>query len=190
MTATRTSLLLAAAQVVRRSGGLKLTLEAVAHEAGVSKGGLLYHFPTKEALVAGLIARELESGEEVLTGLQATDDRLGPGRFARAYARLTLGGDPTLDVSAGLFAAVALNPELLEPVRERSRDWQARAETDGLEPGLGTLLRLAMDGLWLADLLNLAPPTGPERRQLEELVARLTTQAQVAHSLQVAQEPA
>ncbi len=179
MTETRTSLLLAAARVVRRSGSLNLTLDAVAQEAGVSKGGLLYHFPGKEALVAGLIGQELESGEQRLRDLQAQDDR--PGHFVRAYAGLTLGGDPSQDAStseagAGLFAAVALNPELLEPVRERYREWQAAAESDGLEPGLGTLLRLAMDGLWLADLLDLSPPTGPERRRLGELVARLTDQ--------------
>ncbi|MFC4224956.1 TetR/AcrR family transcriptional regulator [Lysinibacter cavernae] len=32
------------------------TLDAVAALAGVSKGGLLYHFPSKEALASGLIA--------------------------------------------------------------------------------------------------------------------------------------
>ena len=38
---THDLLLRAAAQVIRRAGSLNLTLEAVAREAGVSKGGLL-----------------------------------------------------------------------------------------------------------------------------------------------------
>ena len=38
-------------------GVAKLTLEAVAKEAGVSKGGLLYHFSNKEALIEGMIVR-------------------------------------------------------------------------------------------------------------------------------------
>ena len=33
------------------------TLDAVARRAGVSKGGLLYHFPTKEAMIAVLLER-------------------------------------------------------------------------------------------------------------------------------------
>ena len=33
------------------------TLDAVAAAAGVSKGGLLYHFASKDALAAGLLAR-------------------------------------------------------------------------------------------------------------------------------------
>ena len=171
--------------VIRRAGSLNLTLDAVAREAGVSKGGLLYHFPNKEALVAGLIAQELDAGERLLGELyeqQAALPRQGDsaqpqsGRWARAYAQLTLRNDPSQEVSAGLVAAVALNPELLEPVRERYLQWQHAAEADGLEPGLGTLLRLAMDGLWLADLLGLAPPDTEERRALGHLVERLTAQ--------------
>ena len=173
MTTTALSILQAAAEVTRRAGSLNLTLEAVAKQAGVSKGGLLYHFPNKEALVASLIQHELDTGERVLDDLQA-HDLAERGRWARAYAGLTLGGDPTQDVSAGLFAAVALNPELLEPVQARYRVWQTAAESDGLEPGLGSLLRLAMDGLWLSDLLNLAPPQGEERAALAALIERLT----------------
>ena len=33
------------------------TLDAVAKKAGVSKGGLLYHFPNKEALIEVLLDR-------------------------------------------------------------------------------------------------------------------------------------
>lgn len=169
-------LLLAAATVIRRAGSLNLTLEAVAREAGVSKGGLLYHFPNKEALIAALIAHQLDTGDRLLADLYEKQ-AAQPGRWARAYAGLTFGNDPTQDVSAGLFAAVALNPELLEPVRERYHHWRVQAEQDGLEPGVGTLLRLAMDGLWLADLLALAPPDEDERQQLSTLVERLSRPA-------------
>jgi AcrR family transcriptional regulator len=40
-----------------------MTLEAVAREAGVSKGGLLYHFPSKEALIGGMIGRLIDRFE-------------------------------------------------------------------------------------------------------------------------------
>ena len=40
---------------IRRDGAAALTLDAVAAEAGVSKGGVLYHFGSKRALIDGLL---------------------------------------------------------------------------------------------------------------------------------------
>lgn len=53
--ATRARLLSAADQIAAESGAAGVSLDAVAARAGVSKGGLLYHFPTKVALLAGRI---------------------------------------------------------------------------------------------------------------------------------------
>ncbi len=48
--------ILAAASKILADGGYmtRFSLSAVAAEAGVSKGGLLHHFPSKEALLRGL----------------------------------------------------------------------------------------------------------------------------------------
>src|SRR5205809_615370 len=51
-------LLDAAEAVVVRQGIANLTLDAVAAEAGMSKGGLLHHFPTKDRLVEALVAED------------------------------------------------------------------------------------------------------------------------------------
>ena len=59
-------LLDAAIAVIRRDGAQALTLDAVAAEAGVSKGGVLYHFATKRALIDGLIERWLDDFEAQL----------------------------------------------------------------------------------------------------------------------------
>ena len=45
----RSQILDAAEAVVMRDGVRNLTLDAVAQQSSISKGGLLYHFPTKEA---------------------------------------------------------------------------------------------------------------------------------------------
>ena len=57
---TRAALLDAASRIVQQRGVEHLTLELTAQEAGVSKGGLLYHFPSKEALIKGMIQSYLE----------------------------------------------------------------------------------------------------------------------------------
>ena len=56
-TDTQNRILDAAEHCVMEHGVANLTLDSVAARAGVSKGGLLYHYAGKDALVAALIAR-------------------------------------------------------------------------------------------------------------------------------------
>ncbi|WP_332717069.1 TetR/AcrR family transcriptional regulator [Pelagibacterium mangrovi] len=56
-TIDRDALLDAAERVVEREGAAQLTIDAVAAEAGVSKGGVLYAFPTKDALIDAMFNR-------------------------------------------------------------------------------------------------------------------------------------
>jgi AcrR family transcriptional regulator len=150
---------------VRAEGLGGLTLEAVAREAGVSKGGLLYHFPTKEALIAGMIAQICVDFDAAIDHELAAEQVPGPGRWVRAYARLScdVAAQPLDVLYAALIAAVGTNTELLNPLRDAFARWQRRAVDDGLDPALATLVRLAADGLWFADLMGFAPP-GPELR--------------------------
>jgi AcrR family transcriptional regulator len=75
-------ILTAAERVVLRSGVLGLTLEAVAREAKLSKGGLLYHFATKEALVQAMLERLIQHYEREIA--QQQQDDAAPGHWTRA----------------------------------------------------------------------------------------------------------
>ena len=151
---TRERLLNAAGAVVRREGAQALTLDAVAAEAGVSKGGLLYHFGTKRELIEALVDRWLSEFERDI-------DAAGPG-FVRGYV---LASDPRED-ELGLLAAFAADPSVLVKARERYAIWQDRVEREGSDPVDATVARLAADGLWLAELLGMAPPRGRLREQV------------------------
>src|SRR5438034_644724 len=76
-------LLDAAEAVVVRQGIANLTLDAVAAEAGMSKGGLLHHFPTKDRLVEALVARSAENWRACYMEAYGRAPE-GPGRMARA----------------------------------------------------------------------------------------------------------
>ncbi|MBQ0819063.1 helix-turn-helix transcriptional regulator, partial [Microvirga sp. HBU67558] len=52
---SRERILDAAAELVSEIGSGRLTLDTVAERAGLSKGGLLYNFPTKDALLQGMV---------------------------------------------------------------------------------------------------------------------------------------
>ena len=152
-----------------------MTLEAVAREAGVSKGGLLYHFPSKELLISGMIGRLIEGFAEALGRELAKEKGSGGGRWSRAYARASFAEDRWyLEVSAGLLAAVAEDPGLLDPLRRGFEDGQRWAERDGIDPAVGTLVRLAADGLLFAEFLGFAPPEGRLRERALEALLSLT----------------
>jgi AcrR family transcriptional regulator len=156
---TRAAILDAAQKRLLEQGPTGLVLDAVAADAGVSKGGLLYHFPSKEALVEGLTARMLAAFDETQAALQERD-RSATGAWTRAYLRSTVTetGDPADDSArllAGLLAAQGGDPARLEAIRERFAAWQERLEDDGIDPVAATIVRLASDGLWLSALLGL-----------------------------------
>ena len=90
---TREAILRAADWVVVEEGVSGMTLEAVAREAGVSKGGLLYHFPSKEALIGGMIGRLIEGFEAALSRELRKGRGAGGGSWTRAYARASFAED-------------------------------------------------------------------------------------------------
>ena len=172
---TRERLLEAAEWLTLRDGVAKMTLDAVSREAGVSKGGLLYHFPTKDALIGGMIERFIERFEgDIEENLR---DEEGVGSWVRAYAKACFAPSErqqNLSVTTALVAAAANDPKLADPLRKRYGIWQRRVEDDGLEPALATLIRLAIDGAWLAELFGLAPPSEKLRDDVLEEMLRLS----------------
>lgn len=65
-TIDREALLDAADQVIAKVGVINLTIDAVAREAGVSKGGVLYSFGTKDALIEAMLKRAGASYERLV----------------------------------------------------------------------------------------------------------------------------
>jgi AcrR family transcriptional regulator len=150
----------AAEAVVVRQGIANLTLEAVAAEARMSKGGLLHHFPNKDSLVEALVARCAEHWREgFLVAYEQAPE--GPGRMTRALlAHLDSAKEWTEQCQQGscaVFAALAQNSRLIEPMRTVYGELRRRLTDDGLGPGIGETVLVAMDGLWLNRVLGLAP---------------------------------
>ncbi|MCP4005378.1 MAG: TetR/AcrR family transcriptional regulator [bacterium] len=158
-TGTRARILDAAEIRLLAMGPAGLVLEAVASDAGISKGGLLYHFPSKDALVTGLTERMLDVFDAALDQLIAAEGGT-PGAGTRAYLATTvrLDGEPadsSAQLMAAILAAIGRDSPQLEMVRERFEEWHQRLQSDGLDPTTAALVRLAADGLWLSALLGL-----------------------------------
>jgi AcrR family transcriptional regulator len=182
MSTTRDRILDAAESIVIRDGVSRLTLDAAAAQAKLSKGGVLYHFGTRDALVSAMVERLVAVFDADLEAESAADDAAGAdttGRYIRAYVRATIRPPQTADeirrerAGAAVLAAMASEPQLLEPLRRSFDHRQARLVADGVDPVRATVARLAADGLWLIDLFGFAPLDEPLRSQvaayLEEL---------------------
>ena len=168
----RQQVLEVAARLSLQKGPASVTLDAVSQAAGVSKGGLLHHFPSKQALLDGMF--------DDLVGKfgQAIDEEMArhpaeAGRFTRAYLAVCFSPEHSGESDGWKTLVTAL---LAEPhLRQRWRLWALRqaerhAATDGSVDA--ELVRFAVDGLWLSQLLDGAVP-GPERQRalMERLIA-------------------
>ena len=175
---TRTRILDAAEAIVRANGVAGLTLDAAARGAGVSKGGLLYHFASKEALLTGLLARlSAFIAEDFEASVAAQPE--GPGRVARAVLNWAFGLTPEAmnercDRAAAVFlAAFHHDPALLDPVRAVVARMREAVAADGLPPGHGGAILAAGDGLFMARIFGLYAPTEQERRDMRAALSRL-----------------
>ncbi len=172
---TRTIILAAAAKIVREQGAAHLTLDAAAKEAGVSKGGLLYHFPNKDLLIRGMVEYVVQDfNERLRTEYEQDDWGTNQGRWLRALTRVNFSSRDQ-ELGAGLAAAILLNPALLEPNRRAYESRQTLLEQDGVDVVMANIIRLVGDGLWFSELLGYAPPQEPLKTQILERLLSLTT---------------
>jgi AcrR family transcriptional regulator len=172
-TETREKLIQAAAQLVVSKGIHRVTLEQIALEAGVSKGGLLHHFPTKQALLSGLIeqvGRVFKVRLEKFMGLETSDQ---PGRLARAYIRASFEYEADeLHLTNAIAKVVGEFPELLLELQAEFAQLDQEMQADGLPAARAIVIRLACDGLWFSELIGVTSLEEPLRSQmLEELIA-------------------
>ncbi|WP_422660412.1 TetR family transcriptional regulator [Paenibacillus sp. EC2-1] len=160
----KVKLLEAASKVIITQGIGSLTLEAVAIEAGVSKGGLLYHFPNKEELIVGLNLYALERfRNSIQLEMEAGKN------YVEAYAIATLNDifDPKyIGIDASVLAASANHIEVLKMWNEECKRFTAEMKKEGIPFELGMSLRLACDGLWYSKIFGIGELNEEEQRRM------------------------
>lgn len=124
--------LLDAATMLLGERGLAVSLETIAAEAGVTRAGLLHHFPSREALIRAVAEDATwQFHEEVLAHLDPSDSR--PGRLLRAYVRALFAGSaatPEADYP-GLWHTLAAVPGAAEFLIADTQRWREEFKTDG-----------------------------------------------------------
>lgn len=164
----RSQLLDVAIEIIARDGFEALTLDKVCRRAGVSKGGLQYHFQSKAALLAGVQADLCQRFVPLFEAAMAAEPE-GPRRVTRAYIRVSFAHQDPVRAKVMLVLMLAM-PEF----GRRQSEWlQGLMAEEAKNPDLAQLLmlwRFAADGFWHASAFGLLQFDDAAR---EALCARL-----------------
>lgn len=169
----RALILEAADHIVATTGASHLTIDAVAAAAGISKGGVLYHFPTKRALLEGMLARLLEQIEGRRTALRDDQAQGSGGAIVARIIDEHDQGPGERAMSRAILAAAAEDPALLDPARAAVRVAFDEAAAGSSPPELGWVLLLAVEGLRFFEMLDLMPMSEVERERIHRHLLEL-----------------
>lgn len=140
-------------RVLVENGERAATLEAIAKAAGVSKGGLLYHFKDKRALASGLLQR-LETLAEQDAVLMSQD----PAGATDYYVRTSVWQDSPLDRT--IISVTRLGNDFQPAVNtamKRVQDrWLSLLEDEVKDPHVARAILLIGDGLYYNAVLSQA----------------------------------
>lgn len=167
-TITRSAILRAAAEQL--DDGQSVSLDSAARAVGLTKPGVMHHFPTKESLMLALVDSVLDHWELELTARLAV-----PVAEATAVQRTLAYLDWSLSGDFCESDLVAMSdPRLRRPMTrrwvERMTPWLVLPHD--LDPALRARLiavRLLADGAWLADATDFFPPNASERDHVRSL---------------------
>lgn len=165
--------ILAAADILTREVGPgHISLDAVAARAGVSKGGLLYHFPSKERLLEALVEQHLRTFDQALTDREEKS-KGAPDSVTEAFLDLFVREhEKKQPPPSGLMAALAENPGLLEPVRRFNRMFLDRMKENATDPEVAIVVFLALHGIRNMQMLSVDVL---ESEEFEAAIRRLRT---------------
>lgn len=143
--ATRDRILDALQELLIDSGERGATLEAVAARARVSKGGLLYHFGSKDALVHGLIERLGALVEADVVEMRSAPS--GPvEHFIRNSAKI--GGELDRSFIALTRLAQGAQTHAANALRDAQAAWLAVITEVATDPAAARAIVLLGDGIY------------------------------------------
>ena len=157
----------AAEAVVLRDGMGRLTLDAVAKQAGLSKAGLLHHLPSKDALIRAMVERNVTEWYDEFCSIYTKLVAAGETRPAVGTMMSTClsGKQAWTEVERArnrvLIAALVHDERQIEPMRRVMRDIEGLIAKDILPPGVGDAIHLAVHGLWFQWIFGMGDVSHP-----------------------------
>jgi AcrR family transcriptional regulator len=164
---SRNAALEAATRIIARDGPGRLTLDAIARESGLSKGGVMHQFRTKEAVLKALLERQMEHFEEFSTRYMAkVSETSANPNLATQLATVREAATSPNSAALALVAAMVENPGLMVLPREREMKRVEAIKAEAADPDLALLRWAAARGLLLTSLFGMSPLGNDEHQRL------------------------
>lgn len=162
----RDRVLEAALDVLR--DGESITLDSAARRVGMTKPGLMHHFPTKETLMIALVDCVADRWHADLTRCLPADAREHPTPVQRMTAYLECALTTEFDrTDLVMFADARLTRLLAERWNERMRHWLSLPEDlPSKQHGALATVRVIADGLWFDTATGLSPIGAGDRERI------------------------
>ncbi len=143
----------ASRQIVMERGAGALTYDEIAQVSGVTRGGITYHFPTKQRLLQALVEQDIAQWKQ-LENINTPCDCPPEAAEIVAFLRAHTSEEPDRRrFVTGMLSAATLDPPVLDPAREYSRERLDALELSETNLKL-EILRLAAIGLFWSDLFG------------------------------------
>ncbi|MEO4000441.1 TetR/AcrR family transcriptional regulator [Mesorhizobium sp. CAU 1732] len=167
-TIDRDAILDAAEAIVTEMGAGRLTFDAIAKRAGVSKGGVLYCFASKQELVGAMAKRDMDRFERDIAAHRAGMEPSDAADILAHLAATRQESDALAAKAASLMAALVETPEHAEPIRSYYRDQMGRFGGASQKGRRERLAFFAAEGAFLLRGLGLVRMTEDEWSSLFE----------------------
>ncbi|KZB85096.1 TetR/AcrR family transcriptional regulator [Amycolatopsis regifaucium] len=158
-------------EILIEQGPGGITLEAVAAHAGVSKGGLLYHFGSKEALVDGLMERLATLSEEDLEQARSAPEGVVSWYLRTAITDVTQ-RKPLHRTTMATLRIMLNEPRVSEVVQVYNQKVHDLISEHVDDPLTAELVILVGDGLYLRAALG-RDDASPLLNRIDEIVTRI-----------------
>lgn len=155
----RLLLLEATKEIILEEGLHSLTLNGVAEKSAISKGGLLYHFPNKNALIGGLAQYIFDKYIEQFYAYAEADTQES-GKWTRALinaARYDL--ERNGELNAAILASSSLDATTTEHIFDDYNFILRKLDDDGINPITTTMIRLTLDGVYYSQMWDVGSLT-------------------------------
>ncbi|PFH07993.1 AcrR family transcriptional regulator [Collimonas sp. PA-H2] len=164
---TREVVIQAALAIIARDGPRRLTLDAIAREAGISKGGLMHQFRSKEAVLKALLEYQSEYFEKFSQSYMAEVGTTSPE--ANLSTQIAVAREAIMtqkSVAFAILGAISEEPGLMSMFKEIDARKLEAIRAEAVDPELAVLRWYAARGLLLNALLGQCSLSDEERQQL------------------------
>ncbi|MFA7576684.1 MAG: TetR/AcrR family transcriptional regulator [Candidatus Muiribacteriota bacterium] len=166
----------AAEEVTMEHGASNMTLNAVAKKAGISKGGLLYHFPSKDELIKGMISHMIEEQFEIMKNISEKLPDTPSNKIKSNILMWCHEPEKRKHFHAVIIAILSYNPEIIDPFKEIYSNLM-KEFSKGMDPVMIKIISLASMGLMLSDVFNARLFTDKEQKEITDKLFELADKA-------------